>query len=243
MPRRIRNQLHQRNAPRIPRNTRNHRTDAGRQLTYVIGIVAHVTRTAEAEKLMGDAGADYMSLDNGNLGCTGNHRKVWRHLAEKCSADYFVVLEDDAIIPDGFRDQLDQILNFPPAPIVSFYLGQLRPPHLQYMIEPATKRADKHDASWIVSRQLLHAVGLAIRADLVKDMLASLDEQLPIDEAINQWANKHRYRIAYTWPSLIDHADGETLLKHRDGHTREPGRIAWRHGTREHWTHEIVEMN
>ena len=213
--------------------------------TYAIGVVAHVSRANQAHALMDQAGAAYMSLDNGNLGCGGNHRKVWRHLDKHHArnAYWLLTLEDDAIIPDGFQEQLDRVLAVTPAPIVSFYLGRLRPPHLQYMIEPATKRADDRDASWIVSRQLLHAVGLAIRSDLVKDMLSSLDEELPIDDAINVWANKHRYRIGYTWPSLVDHADGETLLQHPDGHQREPGRVAWRSGTRDTWTHQLVEMN
>jgi GR25 family glycosyltransferase involved in LPS biosynthesis len=214
-------------------------------LTYAIGIVAHVARGEQAHQLMSDVGAAFCAIDNGNLGCSGNHRKVWRHLAKRFAAhaDYLVVLEDDAIPCDDFPQQLEQALSATTAPIVSLYLGRLRPPHLQYMIEPATARADAADASFILSRHLLHAVGLAVRADLVPDMLGELDEELPIDEAIHGWANKHRYRIAYTWPSICDHADGETLLQHRDGQQREPGRIAWKHGGRDKWTHQFIEMN
>lgn len=215
------------------------------QLTYAIGIVAHVSRADKAHELMDAAGAAYMSLDNGNLGCGGNHRKVWRHLAKRhaAHAEWLLVLEDDAIPVDGFNQQLEQALAVARAPVVSLYLGRKRPPHLQFMIEPAIKRADDADASWIVSRQLLHAVGLAVRSNIVEDMLATIDEELPIDEAIHTWANKRRYRIGYSHPSLVDHADGETLLKHRDGQQREPGRVAWTCGSRETWTHEYVEMN
>ena len=186
-----------------------------------------------------------MSLDNGNLGCGGNHRKVWRHLAKRhaAHADWLILLEDDAVPVEGFRDQLEQALAVAPTSVVSLYLGRKRPPHLQFMIEPAIKRADDADASWLVSRQLLHAVGLAVRSSIVEDMLATIDEELPIDEAINGWANKRRYRIGYSFPSLVDHADGETLLQHRDGQAREPGRVAWRAGARDTWTREHVEMN
>jgi hypothetical protein len=194
---------------------------------------------------MDTVGAAYMSLDNGLLGCNGNHRRVWRYLADKQSphVDWLITLEDDAQPVDGFHERLEQVLAATPAPVISFYLGRKRPPLVQYMIEPATKRADNHDASFIVSRHLLHAVGLAIRSDLVEDMLAKLDQILPIDEAIDAWVNKHRYRVGYTWPSIVDHADGETLLKHRDGAKRETGRVAWRAGTRDHWENRIVEMN
>lgn len=215
-------------------------------MTYAIGIVAHVTRAEQAHKLMADVGAAYLSLDNGNLGCHGNHRKTWRYLANKQAphVDWGIVLEDDAIpCCEDFTNQLEQALAVTTAPIVSLYLGRLRPPHLQYIIEPAVKRADEQDASWLVSRQLLHGVGLAIRSNVIADMLNNLDDELPIDEAINAWANQRRYRIAYTWPSLVDHADGETLLQHRDGHERVPGRVAWRSGKRDEWTHQQVEMN
>lgn len=214
-------------------------------MSHAIGIVAHVARAAEAHALFDTVGAAFLSLDNGVLGCNGNHRKVWRHMSQRFGkhVDYLVVLEDDAVVTDDFGSQLEQVLAASPAQIVSFYLGRLRPPHLQYMIEPAVQRADKADANFIVSRQLLHAVGLAIRADLVAGMLESLDQELPIDEAIGKWANKHRYRIAYTWPSIVEHADGETLLKHRDNIPREPGRVAWRHGSRDAWENTLVEMN
>ena len=214
-------------------------------MTYAIGIVAHVARAEEAHKLMGDVRAVYMSLDNGTFGCHGNHKIIWRYLAERHGphVEWLVVLEDDAIPCDDFNGQLNQALAFTTAPIVSLYLGKLRPPHVQYMIAPAIDRAQKADASFIVSRHLLHAVGLAIRADQVPDMLTNLDDTLPIDEAIERWANQRRYRIAYTFPSLVDHTDGETLLQHRDGSKREPGRVAWQFGSRTEWTHEIVEMN
>jgi hypothetical protein len=215
-------------------------------LSYAIGIVAHVARADAAHKLFDDVAACYMSLDNGTFGCRGNHVKTWRHLSDRFAAhhSHLVCLEDDAVPVDGFNDQLDQVLAAnPTASIISLYLGQLRPPHLQYMIGPAMLRAETADASFIVSRQLLHAVGLVIRADLVNDMLANLNEALPIDEAIGEWANKRRYGIAYTHPSICDHADGDTLLQHRDGIPRERGRVAWYAGTRDEWTHRKVEMN
>lgn len=214
-------------------------------MSYAIGIVGHVARAEAAHQLMDDAGAAYLSLDDGNLGCGGNHRKTWHYLLKRHAAyvDWLVLLEDDAVPVEGFKDQLEQALAVAPAPILSFYLGRLRPPHLQYMIEPAIKRADEADASWIVSRQLLHAVGLAIRSTIVEDMLDSLDEELPIDEAIGVWANKHRYRIGYTHPSICNHQDGPTLEQHRDGQAREAGRVAWKFGRRDVFSHSYVEMN
>ena len=183
-------------------------------------------------------------MSNGNWSCSENHLRCWRWLSRhRGDAEWFCLLEDDAIPVTGFRDQLEQALEVAPRGIVSLYLGKLRPPQYQHMIQPAIDRAEDHEAHWLVSRQLLHAVGLAVRGDLLDDMLANLDDETPVDEGIGVWANKHFYRIAYVWPSLIDHADTETLIAHRDGQHREPGRVAWKTGTRDFWSYEYVEMN
>lgn len=208
----------------------------------MIGIVAHINRTLMAENLADETGATIVSYDDGTLGCTTNHLNTWKRLSDE-SGDWKVVLEDDALPVKGFRDQLDRALAVSPCGIVSLYLGRLRPPQFQYMIQPAIDRAETLQASWLVSRQLLHAVGVAIRSDLLDDMLETVDEDIPIDEALNAWVNRKFYRVAYTYPSLIDHADTETLIQHRDGQTRDPGRVAWKTGTRDEWTHNLVEMN
>ena len=212
--------------------------------TSAIGIVGHVDRADAAHQLMDNVAAAFLSLDNGNFGCHGNHRRVWRHLSERFGphVDWLVVLEDDAIPCPDFTHQLNQALSVSLNPIVSLYLGKLRPTHLQYMIEPALKRADDNDANLLISRHVLHAVGLAIQSPRVPELLAEVNEDLPIDEAIGAWAMRRRFRVAYTNPSLINHADGDTLLKHPDNQGREPGRVAWRFGTRDTWTYETVEM-
>lgn len=215
-------------------------------MIYNIGVVGHEARTVQAKNLTTDVDAAFLSLDDGELGCDGNHRLVWQHLAEKHTADYVVVLEDDALPVDGFREQLNQVLAITPEPIVSFYLGRLRPPQYQQVIESAVTRADRRGAHFITTPHVLHSVGLAVRADLVPDMLTTIDNDVPvgtpIDEAISAWIGRRRYRCAYTWPSLVDHADGETLIVHRDGVTRPKGRVAWRCGTRTTWENQSVEL-
>jgi GR25 family glycosyltransferase involved in LPS biosynthesis len=211
-------------------------------MSSTLGIVAHIKRVAMTEKLADQTGAQIISYDDGTLGCTLNHLNTWKRLSDE-TTDWKIVLEDDAVPVDGFQDQLAQALEVAPTGIVSLYLGRLRPPQYQYMIQPAITRAEASGAHWLVSRQLLHAVGIAVRADLVDDMLTHLDGETPIDEAINAWVNRKFYRVAYSYPSLVDHADTETLIAHRDGQHREPGRVAWKTGTRDHWENRIVEMN
>ena len=106
-----------------------------------IGIVAHTSRSTQAKALARTVHADFVSIDNGMFGCDDNHDHVMHHLAGLPST-WSVVLEDDAIPVDGLRAQLDAALPLSPAPIVSLYLGQLRPPQHQADIRAAVEAAE-----------------------------------------------------------------------------------------------------
>ncbi|MUM06208.1 hypothetical protein B5P44_15635 [Mycobacterium sp. CBMA 213] len=200
---------------------------------FGIGVVGHVARQSMAEQLASTTEADYLSLDDGRLGPGANHCLVWSRLAT-LNHEWTVVLEDDALPVAGFRDQLSQALGAEPASVVSLYLGQQRPPQHQVMIANALAEAEACQAHWITSTYLLHAVAVAIKTELVPDMLANLPA-LPIDEAIGDWARSRGHQIAYSVPSLVDHADLPTLVNHPDGQPRQTGRVAWQVGGRTHW--------
>jgi hypothetical protein len=206
-----------------------------------IGIVAHIARIQHAEALADDVGADYISVDDGTLGCEGNHRKVWEHLAAQDS-EWTVVIEDDAIPVDDFRHQLEQILAVSPTPIVSLYLGRSRPwAGWQTLISLAVEKANHAGAHWIISHSVLHAVALAIKTELVPSMLTWIETH-PVDDSITRWAKNYQLRVGYPWPSIIDHRDGPTLIDHPDGDPRAAGRVAWWCDTRSHWNNTSVTM-
>lgn len=205
---------------------------------YRIGIVAHNKRAAAAHNLMEATGAAFLSLDNGSKGCNGNHRHVLEWLSTS-PTEWVVVLEDDAQPVDDFRTQLEAALTAAPCDIVSLYLGTNYPRLWQRGIQRATTRADQSDSPWLVSEHLLHAVGYCIRTTLVLDLLEALPE-MPIDDAITTWARDQGRRIAYTWPSLVDHEDADTLISKRP--TRNAPRKAHRTGTRTQWAGPTVEL-
>lgn len=212
-----------------------------------IGIVAHTSREAQAIRLATRIGA-MVIVDDGTLGCEANHHRLWKRMSDISTytgwTGWVVILEDDAQPVDDFRYQLDMALSATPTPIVSLYLGRQRPPHWQPAIHAATDRADQQDACYITATHLLHAVGVAIHTNLIPDMLThTATYQGPWDYAIGAWAQQAGHTIAYTWPSLVDHADGETIAKHPDKMRRTPGRKAWRTGTRHTWTPTTVTMH
>lgn len=207
---------------------------------FHIGIVAHHARADQAHALQEQVRATYVHMDNGTVGCNAAHRKAWTYLAGT-ESDWAVTLEDDAVPVDGFTQQLGQALAVAPSPIVSLYLGRVRPPHFQPFVEQALTQARQANSCWLTGK-LLHAVGVAIRTDHIRSMLDESDPNLPIDQSIGVWARNQGIDTAYTLPSLVDHDDGPTLIEHHDKTPRLPGRVAWWTGTRDVWTDKATAM-
>src|SRR5262245_57477048 len=201
---------------------------------YTIGVVAHTQRRRMALALADEVGAAVIGEDDGHLGCGHNHRRVWTQLSEH-HTQWLCVLEDDAVPVSGFLDQLDAALATAPEPVVSLYLGRDRPPQYQDAIARAIECADADsDVCWIVAPRLYQAVGVAMVAELVPAMVDYTRRKafFPIDDGIASWVMRNQYRVAHTWPSLVDHRDGPSVAHA----VRPAGRVAWRTGARDAWT-------
>lgn len=199
-----------------------------------------------AKALARNVGASFLSIDNGTLGVEGNHWAVQNHLAN-LGASWSVVLEDDAEPVDGFRDQLSAALQSAPesACVLSFYLGRQRPPQHQGAIGRAVQAAKMTGANWILGNRLLHGVAYAIRTDMLPSLLEFTTRRVtPIDQHITVWARETigRRSVAYSAPSLCNHADMPTVVAHPDGQPRPPGRVAWQTGCRDHWASSSVPL-
>lgn len=209
-----------------------------------IGIVAHTARLETLNVLLGLAEPDLVSYDDGTLGATRNHRRTWEELlALAYNADEWVlVLEDDAMVGPKFRHQVERALEYAPTEVVSLYLGRKRPSHLQSRLQSAVQIAEREDAHWILHESPVFGVAVAMRAKLIEDMLSHTKFlRMPFDDAIGRWCREsgpYGRAAAFTWPSLVDHADGPSVIKrHSDGQTRQEGegRVAWRTGARSTW--------
>lgn len=172
-------------------------------------------------------------MDDGALGCNRNHLKAWTWLQDS-PQPWSVVLEDDAVPVEDFRTQLTQALQVAPHPVVSLYLGTGHPIHQQSRIKRALDRAA--DAHWLTGTTVNHAVALAIKTELIPQMLPRITRSnYPIDQAISMWA-KH---CAYTLPSLVNHNDHPSLSGRRRSQYL---RHAWCTGTHEQWNDQTVRL-
>lgn len=212
----------------------------------IFGVVGDMRRKEEAWDLAGAVDAKVLSLDEGTMGTTKNHLKVWTKLLQH-GGDWLVVLEDDAQPFGPFLDTLRNALDNAPCDIVGLYLGTGYPVAWQRFVKKAVAN---ETANYIVSSHLLHGVGTAIRGHLVDDMLRFVgwmspeQREWPVDEQITHWMRLRGYRIAYTLPSLVDHADWPSLHPaHPDGDNRDKPRHAHKIGTRPVWDRtRVVDM-
>lgn len=209
-----------------------------------IGIVAHVDRTKKAWDLFKKVNATYISIDDGKLGCTGNHIEVLTWLRAMFDEDeWFIVLEDDSQPCQDFVSQAKMALMTTNAGIVSFYLGRSYPIQWQNTIERAIALSD--NASWITSQHLLHAVGYAVNISVVDDLLDNLDPtaRTPVDEQISVYCRNNDVHVGYTQPSLVDHEDSPSVIgTHPDGVPRLLPRKAWTFGAREVWSSRSIPL-
>ena len=202
-------------------------------------VVGHKARILAATDLARSIGA-VACIDDGTLGAGGNHHHAWQATTGH-QTDWAAVLEDDALPVPGFVNQAEQALTVAPEPVVSFYLGRTRPVLWQERVAPAVATADRAGTHWLTSTHAVHAVALAIHTALREDWL-DFASDLPPDERMSAWCLARGHRVAYTWPSLVNHADGPTLVRHANtGGTTAP-RVAWRTGTRDHWTPAATQM-
>jgi hypothetical protein len=214
------------------------------------GVVAHRQRMERALELADEVGADVVNVDDGTLGCEGNHLQVLKELTE-IEPDWAVVLEDDAQPVPDFHDQLRAALEHTPAHIVSLYLGTGNPSYqVQTQIGIAVRAAQELHRSWVLGDCLIGSVGYAVSGWLAQAMLPGIVErtgELPL--RISRWAQQWEFKVAYTMPSLVEHADGtpigyseQEMANLRAAKVVGSQRRAWSYGTPARWDTPVVEL-
>ncbi|MGC6654197.1 hypothetical protein [Pantoea sp. EEL5] len=185
-------------------------------------VVGHHSRRKQADELASSLKA-HLLIDNEDHGANWNHRRAIEWAGQQnCRV---VIMEDDALLVDGFADKVKAWFKRFPDDLLSFYLGTGRPP--QYQLEVATKLidSDQRQTDYITMSRLIHGVCYSMPQHRISDVLTRWDSAKPADYAVG---DAYGGDVIYPCYSLVDHADSDTVEQHPDNEQRTQRRRAWR---------------
>lgn len=188
----------------------------------MIVVVGHHSRRGMATRLAETTGA-HLLIDEEDHGANWNHRRAIEWASQQdCRV---VILEDDAVLVNGFTEKVIAWLSRFPDELISFYLGTGRPP--QYQLEMATKLidADRRQADYITINRLVHGVCYSVPLYKLQQVISRWNHRSPADYAVGDACGGS---VIYPCYSLVDHLDSNTVERHPDNTPRTERRKAWR---------------
>ncbi|KOA70453.1 hypothetical protein [Pantoea sp. CFSAN033090] len=191
-------------------------------------VVGHHSRRHQAEQLADLLNA-HLLIDEGQHGANWNHRRAIEWASQQdCRV---VILEDDALLVNGFTEKVTAWLSRFPDELISFYLGTGRPP--QYQLEIAIKLidADRRQADYITINRLVHGVCYSVPLHKLQQVISRWNHRSPADYAVGDACGGS---VIYPCYSLVDHLDSNTVERHPDNTPRTERRRAWRLDLKEH---------
>lgn len=193
--------------------------------TIGTSIMAHPKREHLVSRLVERLGLD----DSDVVWDTENSRwHTGRRAMEAAAAhgaDWTCVIQDDVLpchdLLEGLRRALDHV---PAECIVQPFVGTRTSKGSMYVPE-LVRKADEQGASWIEMRALFWGPVIIVPTRTVADMLVWADRRNwpNYDRRVGQYYYaKLAWTTFYTWPSLVDHLDGErdgvpSIVNHGDG--------------------------
>lgn len=195
-------------------------------------IMAHPDRRAQAEKLARRHRA-WVTWDRmGSRWDTG--RRAWLSIADS-PQPYGMVLQDDALPVPGFAEALPKMLRHVPegSPVV-LYAGSTS--------RWAPVFREVPNVSFLVMDWIWWGPGIIMPTELIRDAVRFGDEQEgdQYDHMLGTMFHVKHIPVYYTWPSLVDHARGPSLVPGRVGN-RRAYRVS-RQASRERWDKGYFEV-
>ena len=193
-------------------------------------VMAHPNRSTEVGELLAALDRKVPVHWDREGAPSGGGDRIWRQARAAWSmydpsADYHVLIQDDAIVSADFLAGLERALDFVrPGSVVSPYLGTGRNVPLRW--GRMTEKADIQHARWIVAGRVMWGVCLLLPVSRIPEMIAWCDRKagMPDDMRVGAWAVRNELDVWYPWPSLVDHRLVPSLTK-----SRAADRVARRH--------------
>lgn len=143
-------------------------------------------------------------------------------LAYDPACSHHVVIQDDLLVPRDLLAGLERALAYVPrnAPVAG-YIGRVRPERDRILDTVAMARGC--NASWITTRCLYWGPLICVPTDCIEEMVAFCDHVniANYDLRISRYFEEFSIRTWSTWPSIVDHDDGPSLVPGRSGADRK----------------------
>lgn len=184
--------------------------------TVGMSLMAHPKRALLVDQIIDsfESYIPFVSWDTfGSEWDTG--RRAWLE-GVGSHATHWLVLQDDAIICRNLLPGVERALEYvPPGHPLSLYFGKARP-HTN-AIKGLARAAFSARTSFITTNRVNWGVALVVPTVLIPEMIAFCDprDDPRYDNRISKFFLHRKGRQTWhTWPSLVDHANGESLLGH-----------------------------
>ncbi len=195
-------------------------------VTLSVAVMAHPAREAMVAELLEWLGWSDLPVvwDERNDRWDTGRRSM---LAFDPAATHHVVIQDDVLPCGDLLEALPRIIErIPPTAPLCGYVGTVRP-NLGYINE-ACDHATKRGASFVTMHTLNWGPLIAVPTAIIPEMVAYCDPLTSIenyDRRLSRyWELYRRHRIWYTWPCIVDHRDGPSMVPGRCGtHHRAGG--------------------
>lgn len=187
---------------------------ATRSVKLSIAVMAHESRAEffpYLKEKLGDV-PFFVDTKELKLGTWGNARRAW--LAYDPSADYHVVIQDDAIICEGFKEKAERFIReyqWKGVHAFNFFYGN--------RIGKNSERWEGINTGRIIKLRNAWGVAVCMETALIPEMVAECDkmEKIPQDDVrISRFLFSRRRKVVYPIPSLIDHRAGDSLVGDTD---------------------------
>lgn len=195
-------------------------------MSLSVAIMAHPKREAQVRHVMGEVGDVTVVWDRINDRWDTGKRAM---LAYDASCSHHLVIQDDVLpcrdLLAGVEEAMKHVDEGCP---LCLYIGRRRPK--SHVVARAAKRAETMGAAFLTMRTLNWGPGIVVPTAAIPDMIAFSDRLTAIknyDRRLSRyWELKAKLPVWYTWPSLLDHADGPSLVKGRIGTDREANHVS-----------------
>jgi hypothetical protein len=191
------------------------------EITLSVVIMAHPKRADFVEELRGRLDRPDVPVvwDEKNDRWDTGRRSM---LAYDPACSHHLVIQDDILVCRDPIASFQRALEFVPDAPLCGYVGRWRP-EIE-TVGRAVAQADKVGASFITMPTLNWGPAIAVPTSSIPEMIAYCDplvDVLNYDKRLSRyWELSRQIRVWYTWPSLVDHADGPSLVPGRYGTDR-----------------------